>query len=532
MPVMSDVSDKLEKNLHIKNDVKHTSDNKVLSEADQNANPSLSFYSLLIAATIICSLGLLLDSPAVIIGGMLISPLMWPLMKISLGIVVEDKKRLFQALKFMILIVFISIISAALITLLSPIKLVSQEISARTNPTVLDLIIALSAGFIASLAVLKDKISDRIAGVAITTSLTPPLCVAGIGLALQNTEIASGGFILFFANTISIIFISTLVFSYSGFREKARSKIRKKGILIVSLVLLLTAIPLAYYLRRYTFQVRVYEKSVNIIKESLLKKSQQISIKNVRTEIKRDGSESIIFIEADIIVPEGVNIDYQQRDEIVNYLRSEFGSEINMSLNIQRSISIATREERRYEKISSDIKQKFSDELAILNPKADINNIEVSKEGDLWKIDSSIRVDPENNLSTENRNLLKTRIEEALGIQVDMDLVLTPLLDFSTSKEEAPQGFKEDIESLISTAHPNSKIQSITIESISENLPAENGESENYSSNITSVVELYLPSTETLNIELITREKEILQEKYDANIDLKFNLFGYYQQTL
>ncbi|MBW6441438.1 DUF389 domain-containing protein [Patescibacteria group bacterium] len=531
MSVVSDVSNKIEKKFHISNDFKDLNTTKVLSEADKNSLPSISFFSLLVSATAICSLGLLINSPAVIIGGMLISPLMWPLMKISLGVATENRKKLIYAIKFLALIILLSILSSFLITLLSPIKIINQEILSRTNPTLLDLVIALLAGFVASLALMKDSVSDRIAGVAITTSLTPPLCVSGIGLALKDFQTATGGFILFFANMISIIFISTLIFSYSGFKNKPSSEIRKKGIMVVTLVLFLTSIPLIYYLRQYTFQYRTYEDSFEVIKEVLLEKSDQIVVKNVRTEIKKPLGERTVFIEADIIIPEGVSIDYRQQDSIISALENKLNSNVNVSLNIQRSISIDTEEEHIYRSTVLSIKEKFSEELSKVNPSAIISSIDVQEKNQVWEINSTLRINPDQIISEQQLDALEKDIGDNLGLLIKINLTMVPTVDLSSIQKDVPTRLESDIRRIIEKTHTNSIINSINLELLPAESDSTDKDSDVNDEKIIAMVDISLPLEENLDNISIIGEKEILESSYNVDIELVINVSKFTQLT-
>ena len=160
----------------------------------ENAILSTSYVVLLIASSVICTLGLLQDSPAIVIGGMIISPLMWPLMKISAGISLARRNYISSALFLLLISIAISLASALLITLISPLKVLNVEILSRTQPTLIDIFIALAVGVVAALAVVLKKVSANLAGVAIAASLMPPLCVGGIGLALWHPQQLSAAF--------------------------------------------------------------------------------------------------------------------------------------------------------------------------------------------------------------------------------------------------------------------------------------------------------------------------------------------------
>lgn len=335
------------KYIHLKfiNDLGDLHGEKVLDEIKNNTRFSLSYIALLVASCIICTLGLLLNSLPIIIGGMIIAPLMWPLLKISIGISYENKNYIWQAFILLILSILIGFISSYFIAIISPIKLINSEILSRTAPTLLDIIIALCAGTIAALAVAKPRISSNLAGVAVATSLMPPLCVSGIGLALVNIPVFTGGILLFISNIVSIIFISSLFFYFTGLKNRKVNGVREKSMVIIIVFLIITAIPLFIFFQSYSLKTNAYSISKDILEINIAKITQGADIDNIGTSWITKGNEKILQITADVWLPADVSLNYQQQQDILNDLRNNLGENIDLNLKLQRKLSITNKED-------------------------------------------------------------------------------------------------------------------------------------------------------------------------------------------
>ena len=181
----------------------------------------VSYWSQVFFSAGIATLGLALNSPAVIIGAMLISPLMGPILASGLALAAGDVVLATRAAANLFLSCLIAILFAVLLVALLPFKEVTSEIASRTQPNTLDLDIALFSGAVGSIAVCKAMkgVVTSIPGVAIAVALMPPLCVvgygAGIALSLNPVDgarIARGGALLFLTNLVAIIFTAMVVF--------------------------------------------------------------------------------------------------------------------------------------------------------------------------------------------------------------------------------------------------------------------------------------------------------------------------------
>ena len=167
---------------------------------------------VLMFAIAVSSIGLNVNSTAVVIGAMLISPLMGPIVGMGYGLAVGDTALIRQAVRNIIIFVVISLITATLYFLLTPLKGAQSELLARTQPTLWDVLIAFFGGSAGIVALTRKEGGNAIPGVAIATALMPPLCTAGYGLAHGNWHYFLGASYLFGINCVFIAF-STLLFS-------------------------------------------------------------------------------------------------------------------------------------------------------------------------------------------------------------------------------------------------------------------------------------------------------------------------------
>ncbi len=183
-------------------------------DATIRANTRVSGTNMwvLMFAIAVASIGLNVNSTAVVIGAMLISPLMGPIVGMGYGLAVGDTALIRQAVRNIMVFVAISLVTATLYFLLTPLKEAQSELLARTQPTLWDVLIAFFGGSAGIVALTRKEGGNAIPGVAIATALMPPLCTAGYGLAHGNWQYFFGASYLFAINCVFIAF-STLLFS-------------------------------------------------------------------------------------------------------------------------------------------------------------------------------------------------------------------------------------------------------------------------------------------------------------------------------
>ena len=220
----------------------------VIKQITNGINFQGSNLWILIFAVFIASLGLNVNSTAVIIGAMLISPLMGPIIGMGLALGIADLDLFKQSIKNYLVSTFISVITATIYFTLSPITDAQSELLARTSPTLYDVLIALFGGAAGFLATSTKGRNNVVPGVAIATALMPPLCTAGYGLAVQNTSYFFGAFYLYFINTVFIAFTTCLGVRFLHFHRKQfvnREQMRRVNLYIVTIIII-TIIPASY----------------------------------------------------------------------------------------------------------------------------------------------------------------------------------------------------------------------------------------------------------------------------------------------
>ncbi|HLW15625.1 MAG TPA: DUF389 domain-containing protein [Flavobacteriaceae bacterium] len=237
---------------------------------------------ILIFSIFIASIGLNVSSTAVVIGAMLISPLMGPIVGIGVSVAINDIITMRRSAINLAVMVVLSVLTAFLYFKLSPLTKETPELIARTYPTILDVLIAIFGGL--GLIVAKTKsgtIASVIFGVAIATALMPPLCTVGYGLAVGNASYAGGALYLFTINSVFIALSAFIVSKLLGFPlvRYANSKRRKRTSQIATLIAIAVMVPSVWLFLKLLDQ-QVFEN-----------KTEEF----VKTIIKYEGAEVVKF---------------------------------------------------------------------------------------------------------------------------------------------------------------------------------------------------------------------------------------------
>ncbi len=242
----------------------------------------------LVFAIFVASVGLNVNSTAVIIGAMLISPLMGPIMGLGLSVGIYDFELLKRSFKNLSIAVVISVLTSATYFLISPLNEAQSELLARTTPTIYDVLIALFGGLAGIVAGATKEKGNAIPGVAIATALMPPLCTAGFGLATGNIYYFLGAFYLFFINAVMIslstfLMVRFLKFPFKQNVDKNQSNIVKRYIYLITIITVLPSIYSAYLIIEQT----IFEKNAQLFisKEFNFDKTQVVN-KNLVFEIR------------------------------------------------------------------------------------------------------------------------------------------------------------------------------------------------------------------------------------------------------
>lgn len=285
-------------------------------------------------STSIATLGLLTDSPAVIIGAMLVAPLMSPILAIGLASVIGDSRILKDAISALLRGALLAIALSFLLSVINinlPILYLQQmpeEVLSRTHPSPIDLMIALAGGFAAAYALTRENLSAALPGVAIATALMPPLCTIGIGLAFNNMEIAGGATLLFITNAVTIAFAAGLVFFLRGFgsRRIRREKRLPQSLFLSAGLMTLLLIPLTFYSFRF-FEEASYNRQIREIITDRVTSINGSELDEMSLQRSAEGLEIVLTIRTNRL------LRYDQVVALQESLVNELNQPVSLKVN-------------------------------------------------------------------------------------------------------------------------------------------------------------------------------------------------------
>ena len=232
----------------------------------------------LVFAILIASIGLNTNSTAVVIGAMLISPLMGPIMGMGLALGTNDIDLLKRSVRNLGVAVSISVLTSTLYFLITPLDQAQSELLARTRPTVFDVLIAIFGGSIGIIASSRKEKTNAIPGVAIATALMPPLCTAGYGLATAQWSYFFGAFYLFFINSVficlsTVIFVRFLKFKRVHFLDARRESQVKFSLAVFAV---LTILPSVYAAVQVVHETVFHARIEQFVQQEFVFKDTQL----------------------------------------------------------------------------------------------------------------------------------------------------------------------------------------------------------------------------------------------------------------
>ncbi len=271
---------------------------------------------ILIFAIFIASIGLNVNSTAVIIGAMLISPLMGPILGIGTGVAINDLDLLKKSFNNLMIATLFSVATSTLYFAISPLSTAQSELLARTNPTIWDVLIAFFGGLAGIVAGSRKEKSNAIPGVAIATALMPPLCTAGFGLASGNMYYFLGAFYLYFINSVFIslatyIIVRFLKYPKKEFVDHARERKVKTWITFFVIITIIPSTYLAYQTVKHSFFER---NAVSFISQELNFDNTKVISRDLRYDSKNPVIEVTLFGE-----PVNEEMIDQARKQLSNY---------------------------------------------------------------------------------------------------------------------------------------------------------------------------------------------------------------------
>lgn len=349
---------------------------------------------ILIFAIFVASLGLNTNSAAVIIGAMLISPLMGPIMGMGLGVGINDFELLKRAFRSFATATIFSVLTATFYFAITPIDEAQSELLARTSPTIYDVLIALFGGLagIVALCSTGQRGGNVIPGVAIATAIMPPLCTTGFGIATGNWIYAAGSFYLYLINSIFIslaTFIGVNIFDFKKkvFVDKQREKRVKHIIVTIAVLTMLPSTLLTYMLVRENFFT---SKANNFVAQVVTSEQTQVIAKEVDYHTKEI---RLVTIGEEIPEKELTRMKSQMENfgledaklSIVQGTKNLSASELKTMLNdpasrqADKNAQLLANEQQRADKLQKELDvykktelqaQSISAEMATLFPEA------------------------------------------------------------------------------------------------------------------------------------------------------------------
>ena len=369
----------------------------------ENVTQNVSFRGanlwILACAILIASVGLNVNSTAVIIGAMLISPLMGPIVGAGFALATYNFNLLKKSIKNLFIATVVSLTVSILYFYLSPFKEVQSELLARTAPNIYDVLIAFFGGIVGAVSITRAEKGNPIPGVAIATALMPPLCTAGFGIATGNFSFFLGAFYLYTINCFFICIATFLIIKFLKYRpvqwaDKALERRIRYGISILIIIMIVPSCYLAYNLlneKRYTQNVEnfindefinngytVIYKKINynsnpksIELAFLSKKFDSLEIKQLNTNLKDFGINN-----TDLVIKQNTSD-----------IKSEILNEINLQKNSVSEkdvqINILKGELNQYKTENPELVK----EIKILFP--EIKEISLGKLQTFYKPDSA-----------------------------------------------------------------------------------------------------------------------------------------------
>ena len=296
-------------------DFREDTDRDATMEAIKNDIPFKGATAwILVCSIFVASIGLNANSPAVVIGAMLISPLMGPILGVGLSIAVNDIDTLKRSLVNLAIMIVLSLLTAFLFFYFFPLSEDTSELLGRTRPDIRDVLIAFFGGLALIIARTKrGTIASVIFGVAIATALMPPLCTAGYGLAKQNWEYFFGAMYLFSINTIFIALATFLVLKILGFPmiKYANSKRRRLTSRLATLVAIIVMVPAMWTFIK-VLQENKYERDYKSYMENEVESNENLWLQRKVFDIEH--KEIKLYFNGDVSDEMQTSLDNELED--------------------------------------------------------------------------------------------------------------------------------------------------------------------------------------------------------------------------
>lgn len=377
----------------------------------------------LIFAAFIASIGLNMNSGAVVIGAMLISPLMGPIVGIGYALATNDFDTLKYALQNLVIFIVGSILSAFVYFSISPIKSLTDQLEARTYPTFYDVMIAICGGAIGIVASSRLDRGNAIPGVAIATALMPPLCTVGYGLATGQWAYAGGALYLFFINSVfiagtSLIFVRALQFPKKEFLDPVREQ-RYKLILVV--IVVFTIVP-SLWTGYNLVQRELFNSKAALFKQKVEEYNLEKGvILNQKMDYRRDTPNIILITSGGIRESDKVNLLHEMKEVGLTNANLVFKEgNLDVEVLLAEVQNIQTKFTTIREEYSEMMKKLYEDNEIVLKNKTErikFLETELSK----YQVQSKRTTKPINDIALEFSTLYPDAVEISYNELIKMN---------------------------------------------------------------------------------------------------------------
>ena len=400
----------------------------------ENITGAVSFRGsniwILACAIIIASVGLNVNSTAVIIGAMLISPLMGPIVGAGFGLGMYDFELLKKSMKNLLIATVVSLSTSAIYFYISPFKEAQSELLARTSPNIYDILIAFFGGLVGVIAVTRVEKGNPIPGVAIATALMPPLCTAGYGLALGNYTYFFGALYLYTINCVFICIATFVIVKFLNYPvtkqlDLQQQKRVKYGITLLISLLIVPSIYFAYQLyiqKSYTSRTEIF------IQKEFLDKDYPIIYKKIkynttprRIELaflaKKFNDDEIIDLNKKLSNYDLPNTKLIIRQDTVN-LRKDIMNQINNNQTVVDQKDILINSLRNQLALYQFNTTQINNEAKILFPAVTslkIGNYNIEEEPNKSKIIPVVLFQSKKKMDSETKQKMKLWLKERLA---------------------------------------------------------------------------------------------------------------------
>lgn len=259
-----------------------------------------TYLILSLGSCLLATFGLIIDSAAVIIGAMIIAPLMLPLRGLAFATLEGDIELLRRSIIAVFLATFLSVFCSWIVGLIITLPEFGGEILSRTQPTLIDLLIAIVAGGISGYAKIRPSVGDAIPGTAIAVALMPPICVVGLALSQGELEIASGASLLYCTNLIGINVACIIIYFLGGYaRSNELARTLSWGVSFILIILL--AVPLGISFWQLISKAEIHDSIEEILVTRSLVNRPDVKVFNVN--INWNKKPPIIIVKARSVNP-------------------------------------------------------------------------------------------------------------------------------------------------------------------------------------------------------------------------------------